>query len=268
MNHPQSPVRDRPARILIVDDDPAIRCIVAHCLEDAGYDVVARGDGVDSARIIAEHNISLAVLDIGLPGVDGLTLTRQLRVLTDVGIIILSGRDGITEKIIGLEVGADDYLAKPFEPRELLARVRSVLRRLPQTRQALAAEAPSHPASGAVRRQAIYRFSGWTLDPARRSVSDDDGRGADLTSGEFDLLEVFVEHPNRVLSRNQLMDYLHGNRAPAFDRSIDVRIRRLRQKIEVDPNSPELIKTVRHAGYMFAVAVVKDILRTPEPAAR
>lgn len=239
----------QPAHILVVDDDPGVRAIVARCLEDAGYRVTTLGDGEQSPRIVAEEGVHLAVLDIGLPGVDGLTLTRQLRVLTDIGIIILSGRDAITEKIIGLEIGADDYLAKPFEPRELLARVRSVLRRLPRpgegTRTAAAATKP------------LYRFAGWTLDAARRSVTGETGRAADLTSGEFDLLEVFAEHPNRVLSRNQLMDYLHGNRTPAFDRSIDVRVRRLRQKIEADPEDPQLIKTVRHAGYMFTAVVAK-----------
>lgn len=242
-----------PMHILVVDDDPAIRCIVTHCLEDAGYRVTAIGDGADSARIVADTDVHLAVLDIGLPGVDGLTLTRQLRVLTDIGIIILSGRDAITEKIIGLEIGADDYLAKPFEPRELLARVRSVLRRVSPPRlqsEANAAEAPQPSAP-------LYRFAGWTLDPAQRRVVSDDGRTPGLTSGEFDLLEAFVQRPNRVLSRNQLMDDLHGSQTPAFDRSIDVRIRRLRQKIEADPNSPELIKTVRHAGYMFTATVRK-----------
>ncbi len=237
------------AHILVVDDDAAVREIVSSCLEGAGYRVTALADGEQSAEIVAAERVRLAVLDIGLPGVDGLTLTRQLRVLTNIGIIILSGRDEITEKIIGLEIGADDYIAKPFEPRELLARVRSVLRRLPDPAAQAAAQSP---ATGSV-----YCFADWRLDLARRSVTSDSGESAELTSGEFDLLEVFVEHPNRVLSRNQLMDYLHGNRAPAFDRSIDVRVRRLRQKIERDANAPELIKTVRHAGYMFTAPVRK-----------
>ncbi len=249
MNQPVKQPATQPAHILVVDDDPAIRAIVAHCLEDAGYRVTTLGDGERGPRVVAEEGIHLAVLDVGLPGIDGLTLTRQLRVLTDIGIIILSGRDAITEKIIGLEVGADDYLAKPFEPRELLARVRSVLRRLPRAEHGMRSNTPAA--------RPLYRFAGWTLDLARRSVTFEDGQAADLTSGEFDLLEVFAEHPNRVLSRNQLMDYLHGNRTPAFDRSIDVRIRRLRQKIEADPNSPALIKTVRHAGYMFTAVVCR-----------
>ena len=236
-----------PAHILVVDDDPAVRAIVSHCLEAAGYRVTAVADGERGAELAAAPDVRLAVLDIGLPGIDGLSLTRELRVLTDMGIIILSGRDDTTDRIIGLEIGADDYLTKPFEPRELLARVRSVLRRLPK------GAAKEEPQADAPNR--CYRFGRWTLDPARRSVVSDTSFTADLTSGEYDLLEIFVEHPNRVLSRNQLMDYLHGAQTPAFDRSIDVRIRRLRQKIEDDPNAPELIKTVRHAGYMFTGVV-------------
>jgi DNA-binding response OmpR family regulator len=234
-----------PAHILVVDDDPAVRALVSHCLEGAGYRVSAVADGERGAELAAALDGRLAVLVVGLPGIDGLSLTRELRVLTDIGIIILSGRGETTDRIIGLEIGADDYLTKPFEPRELLARVRSVLRRLP----AQTPEKGSPPAADAPNR--LYRFGRWILDPARRSVVSDTGAAADLTSGEYDLLEIFVEHPNRVLSRNQLMDYLHGTQTPAFDRSIDVRVRRLRQKIEDDPNAPELIKTVRHAGYMF-----------------
>lgn len=237
-----------PTHILVVDDDPAVRAVVAHCLEDAGYQVTAVPDGERCTELAAVEDVRLAVLDVGLPGIDGLSLTRELRVLTDIGIIILSGRSEATDRIIGLEIGADDYLTKPFEPRELLARVRSVLRRLPVR------AAAKGPAAQMVAGP-IYRFGRWVLDPARRSVTSEAGEPATLTSGEFDLLEIFVEHPNRVLSRNQLMDYLHGTQTPAFDRSIDVRIRRLRQKIEDDPNVPKLIKTIRHAGYMFAGVV-------------
>jgi DNA-binding response OmpR family regulator len=237
-----------PAHILVVEDDPAVRAVVSHCLEDAGFRVTAVADGERGAELAAAEDVRLAVLDVGLPGIHGLTLTRELRVLTDIGIIILSGQDQATDRIVGLEIGADDYLTKPFEPRELVARVRSVLRRLPPRsgrQEAVSAQGPAP----------TYRFGHWILDPARRSVSSASGAAVDLTSGEFDLLEIFVEHPNRVLSRNQLMDYLHGAQTPAFDRSIDVRIRRLRQKIEDNANAPELIKTVRHAGYMFTGVV-------------
>ncbi len=241
------------AHILVVDDDPVVRALVSRCLEDAGYRVTALDAGDRVMATVAEQDFALAVVDLTLPGVDGLTLTRQLRARSEIGVIILSGRNEPTERIVGLEVGADDYVGKPFEPRELLARVRSVLRRRPRGDEKPATEAAGTDAS-------VYAFDRWRLDLARHELrcgerATDTESTVALTSGEFALLRVLVEHPNRVLGREQLLDYLHGNDAPAFDRSVDVRIRRLRQKIETDPANPRLIKTVRNGGYMLTATV-------------
>ncbi len=213
-------------------------------LDDAGYEVMTMGTGEGVVEKALEEHVDLVVLDLGLPGVDGLTLTRSLKERGEVGVIIISGRGETTEKIIGLEIGADDYLGKPFEPRELLARVRSVLRRL---------AAPAEPAQPA--NSGSYRFEGWQLDVLVRSLTSPDGDPIGLSSGEFSLLRAFAEHPNRVLSRDQLLDFTHGMDTPAFDRSVDVQIARLRKKIEPDAQKPTFIKTVRNAGYIFSVKV-------------
>ncbi|MDD9877178.1 MAG: response regulator transcription factor [Magnetovibrio sp.] len=229
-------------RILVVDDEPDIREIVSLMLEDAGYEAFSTGTGEGVLDLVRKEHIDLVVLDLGLPGVDGLTLTRSLKEHVDVGVVIISGRGETTEKIIGLEIGADDYLSKPFEPRELLARIRSVLRRL--------GTAPARPAASGA-----YRFEGWTLDVLARALTGPGGDPVGLSSGEFGLLKAFAEHPNEVLSRDQLLDFTHGDDTPAFDRSVDVQIARLRKKIEADAQKPNLIKTVRNAGYIFAVKV-------------
>jgi two-component system OmpR family response regulator len=220
-------------KILVVDDDEAVRDLVERCLVDSGYDVtkVDRGEGVP--EIVKEQNIDLVVLDLILPDTDGLSLTRKLKEHSDVGVVILSGRGETTEKVIGLEIGADDYLAKPFEPRELLARLRSVLRRME----------PKAPKT--VGDFSGLEFEGWKLDTSAQK----------LESPEFMLLQVLVEHPNRVLSREQLLEFTHRNYTPAFDRSVDVQIMRLRKKIEDNPQTPLLIKTVRNAGYIFTPKV-------------
>ena len=231
-------------RILVVDDEPDICEIVSLMLEDAGYKALSMGTGEGVLEKVQQEKIDLVILDLGLPGVDGLTLTRSLKEHMDVGVIIVSGRGETTEKIIGLEIGADDYMGKPFEPRELLARVRSVLRRSEKP-----AEDPMSVGSGS------YRFEGWTLDVLVRSLTSPDGEPVSLSSGEFSLLRAFAEHPNRVLSRDQLLDFTHGMDTPAFDRSVDVQIARLRKKIEPDAQKPAFIKTVRNAGYIFSVKV-------------
>lgn len=233
------------AKILVVDDDPDVRDIVERCLKDAGFRVWTAADGSKVFHTISEHGIDLAIIDVMLPDTDGLMLTRKLKEHSSIGVIILSGRGETTEKVIGLEIGADDYIGKPFEPRELLARVRSVLRRLTQT-----TEAPSVETTA-------FTFDDWLLNVTARTLTSPKGEIIELSSGEFNLLKAFVEHPNRVLSRDQLLDFTHANDTPAFDRSVDVRVGRVRKKIEVDPQNPQFIKTIRNGGYMFAATVAR-----------
>jgi len=233
------------AKILIIDDDPDVRDIVERCLTDAGYQVWLLEDGSKVFDTISENDIDLAIVDLVLPDTDGLMLTRRIKEHSNIGVIILSGRGDTTEKIIGLEVGADDYLSKPFEPRELLARVRSVLRRIGQ-------ETPE----GTIE-VTVFTFDDWRLDVTARTLTSPKGEPVELSSGEFNLLKAFVEHPNRVLSRDQLLDYTHANDTPAFDRSVDVRVGRVRKKIEIDPQNPNFIKTIRNGGYMFAAKIAR-----------
>jgi len=232
-----------PNKILVVDDEPDICTIVEFALSGAGYEVITHGRGDGVVEIVKDQKIDLVVLDLGLPGIDGLTLTRTLKEHMDVGVIIVSGRGEATEKVIGLEIGADDYMAKPFEPRELLARVRSVLRRMEKSEDSDENEI------------SIFQFEGWKLDVMVRLVTSPSNDPVSMSSGEFNLLRAFVEHPNRVLSRDRLLDFTHDTDAPAFDRSVDVQIARLRKKIEPDPQQPSFIKTVRNAGYIFAAKV-------------
>ena len=229
------------AKILIVDDDPDVRDIVERCLKDAGYKVWVFADGNGVFEAVDEQGIDLAVIDLVLPDMDGLLLARKLKEHSSVRVIILSGRGETIEKIIGLEVGADDYLAKPFEPLELLARVRSVLRRLGQ---------PASDTTG-------FSFEDWRLDVTAWTLVSPKGETIELSSGEFNLLRAFVEHPNRVLSRDQLLGFTHGNDTPAFDRSVDVIVNRVRKKIESDPQNPQFIKTIRNDGYMFTAKVTR-----------
>ena len=236
--------------ILVVDDDPGICEVVREWLVETGYNVTTMEQGQGVIEAVAEQDIDLVILDLGLPDVDGLTLMQHLKSRFEVGLIILSGRGETSEKIVGLEVGADDYLGKPFEPRELLARVRSVLRRLQST-------APPVPVDAGPGTEAVegYAFDRWQLNTGTLELIGQDGERVSLTSGEIVLLQVLVERPNRILSRDQLMDLIHDNDAPAFDRSIDTKIARLRKSIERDPRHPELIKTVRNRGYILAAKV-------------
>jgi two-component system OmpR family response regulator len=230
--------------LLVVDDDRLLLDTVGSFLTDAGYHVTKAEDGQQALSTFAKQKFDLVIADLKLPGSDGLTMIRALRKISDVGIVILSGLGETTDRIIGLEVGADDYLAKPFELRELLARVRSVLRRM---------DARTTPVSS---ESQFYVFGGWKMDVTSRKLTSPEGQVVDLTSGEFNLLQAFVQHPNRVLSRNQLLDCMYHNYTPAFERAVDVQLGRLRRKIEKDPKKPQLIKTIRGAGYMFSPKVV------------
>lgn len=242
---PNDPAAGAPQpHILVVDDDQRIRSMLASFLRDHGLRVSQAGDGRQMFTVLEAARIDTVVLDVMMPGEDGISLCRRLRSESTVPIILLTAVSGETDRIVGLEVGADDYVTKPFNPRELLARIRAVLRRV-----AMLSAGPRES------RQAIYRFNGWRLDPTRRTLHSPGGALTDLTSGEFDLLAAFAEHPQRVLTRDQLLDLARGRSAAGFDRSIDVQISRLRRKIEDNPQDPSLIKTVRNEGYYFAADV-------------
>lgn len=230
-------------RIVIVEDDPDIRRMVVDYLSAQQFAAVGVGDGPAMRRVLAEGLADLVILDLNLPGESGLTLIEELRRDSAVPVIVLTGSGEVVDKVVGLEMGADDYVTKPFELRELLARVRSVLRRA----------APQVVGE----RGGTYVFADWRLNPTTRSLVSPEGAPIDLTTTEFNLLAVFVDNANKVLSRDRLLDLVHGRSAGPFDRSIDVQVGRLRRKIETDPKSPQLIKTVRGAGYLFAAKVAR-----------
>ena len=225
--------------LLIVDDDLEIRELLQDYLQRNGYRVSVVEDGTGMWRTLEHQRIDLIVLDLMLPGDDGLTLCRQLRASSDLPVIMLTALGDDTERIIGLEMGADDYLAKPFNPRELLARIRGVLRR----------------SGGDVSDSETVRFAEWTMDRTARHLVSPEGVVVNLSTGEYRLLEAFVEHPNRVLSRDQLMDIVQGRDWGPFDRSIDVQVSRLRRRLNDDARESALIKTVRGEGYVFTAKV-------------
>ena len=216
-------------------------------LQKNGYRTTAVGDARTAREALARARIDLIVLDLMLPGEDGLTLCRNLRARSDIPIIMVTARGEETDRIVGLEMGADDYLPKPFNPRELLARIKGVLRRT----QTLPANLQPEPAR-------TIRFAGWTLDIATRNLTAHDGTVVALSGAEYKLLRVFLDHPNRVLSRDMLMDLTAGREAEAFDRSIDVQVSRLRQRLEDDAREAEIIKTIRGEGYVLAAHVEMD----------
>jgi DNA-binding response OmpR family regulator len=226
-------------RILVVDDDPDLRWMVEKYLSKHEFVVTLAEDGEQMREVLERQEFDLAILDINLPGEDGLSLARYLRANYQIGIIMLSAAAEVFDRIVGLEMGADDYVTKPFEPRELLARVKSVLRRV----------------QGMLEREAELdsrvKFGEFTLDLEAHQLLDEKDESISLTSMEFDLLKAFAENPNKVLDRDQLLSLSHNRDWDPFDRSIDIRITRLRRKIEVEPSKPQVIKTVRGAGYIF-----------------
>ena len=234
------------ATIVVVDDDPDICELLEDYLGDQGYTVVTVPAADAFRKALTEHKPDVVLLDVGLPGEDGLSLARHVREHLDVGIIMVSGAGETVDRIIGLEIGADDYLAKPFDPRELHARLKSVLRRYRQ-RPGQAAAEPDRE-GGATRR---VPFGVGMLDMERRQLLDADGREIPITAMEFELLKVFATRPNRPLSRDQLLTLTQNREWDPYDRSIDIRIARLRRKIEPEPDKPVFLKTVRGMGYMF-----------------
>jgi two-component system phosphate regulon response regulator OmpR len=228
---------NRPDRVLVVDDDPELRKLLSAYLTDVGYAVDLAADGEQMRRAIERATPDVIVMDLMLPGTDGLALTREVRAASNVPILMLSARGEEIDRVVGLEVGADDYLAKPFSPRELLARLRALLRR---SQPAAPAPAPKSLAFGPFR-----------LDPdAHRLLRN--GVEVELSTADFELLKVFVERPGRVLSRDVLLDLLKGYERDPFDRTVDNRVARLRRRIEPDPANPVFIRTVRGEGYLFS----------------
>jgi two-component system OmpR family response regulator len=233
--------------VLIVDDDREIRDLLAEYLDGQGYRAHACADGASMWRQLAETRIDLIVLDITLRGEDGLSLCRRLRADSRVPIIMLTARSEPVDRILGLEMGADDYLSKPFEPRELLARIRSVLRRVHALPAGLEPEEAKR-----------FRFAGWTFDLTARQLLSPRGVVVSLSGAEFRLLKAFLEHPNRVLSRDRLLNLTQGRDAELFDRSVDLQISRLRQKLDEDARAPNILKTVRSEGYVLATSVTLE----------
>lgn len=235
---------DRRSSILIVDDDPEILMLVSRYLEKEGFRVDTASDTQEAGRMLAVGRFDLVVLDLMMPGEDGLSFARSLRASSDIPILMLTSKIDVIDRVVGLEVGADDYMTKPFDLRELLARVRSLLRR---SHQALKDE----QAAPALK----ICFAGWQLDLSAHQLTSPTGEKVHLTTYEFRLLAAFVERPKRVLTRDQILDAVADRASYPYDRSIDVLVSKLRHKIEDEPGDPVLIKTVRGEGYMFAVSV-------------
>jgi len=233
-------VTNQGTTLLVVDDDAELRELTQAYLAQQGYQVVTAADGQAMDRVLAERNIDLVILDLMLPGEDGLSIAKRLKGEMGLPIIMVSAQGEDVDRIVGLEIGADDYIAKPFNPRELLARIRAVLRRV----------AAASESAGAGETSGSVRFGEFELDLNAHRLSKQ-GQSVPLTSGEFDLLSILVKHPNRVLDRDRILDLLTGAERSPFDRSIDVRVTRLRSKIEKDPATPIYIKTIWGKGYMF-----------------
>ncbi|NOZ42746.1 MAG: response regulator [Alphaproteobacteria bacterium] len=234
--------------ILVVDDDREIRDLTARYLSRHGLRVRCAEDGREMRRILDDWSIDLIILDLMLPGEDGLTLCRSLRATSKIPIIMVTAMGEEIDRIVGLEMGADDYVAKPFNPRELLARIKAVLRRA----ENISASSPDDSDQ-----PGLHIFEGWRLDLDSRELMSPQDVLVSLSAGEYDLLAAFVTHPQRLLTRDQLLDLARGREAQPFDRAIDVQVSRLRRKIEHDPATPLLIKTVRSGGYIFTPKVTR-----------
>jgi two-component system, OmpR family, response regulator len=238
------------ARVIVVDDEPDLRSMIVEYLGKQGFGVRAAADGRELDAYLAADFPDILILDVNMPGEDGFAIARRLRAKSAVPILMLTAADDIVDRVVGLEIGADDYLTKPFDPRELLARIRALLRRAVAPAAASAAEAPL-TASAAGDPGSKVRFGRLLLDLDARRLVQSDGTEWALTTTEFNLLAAFARHPNRVLSREQLLDLAQSRGDDVFDRSIDVRIARIRRKVEPDPERPQTIKTVRGLGYIF-----------------
>jgi len=235
------------AHILLVEDDAEMRTLLARFLRQNGYRITGVGDGRHARETLSHAAVDLVLLDVMLPGQSGMDVLRGLRAQSRVPVIMLTARGDEADRVLGLELGADDYLPKPFSRPELLARIGAVLRR-----------AQGDAASNATgRRGDRIQFAGWVIDTRRHELTAPDGSIVDLSSGEYDLLLAFCEHPQRVLTREQLLDLARGRATSSIDRSVDVMVSRLRRKLELTEDSPPVIKTVRHAGYLFAPVVTR-----------
>jgi two-component system OmpR family response regulator len=240
-------VKPSPSHILIVEDDAKVRLLLRRCFEGEGFRVSEAGSGAEAIERLGAGTFDLVTLDLQLPDGDGFAVGREIRSRSAVPIIMVTGKGDTIDRVVGLELGADDYITKPFQLREVVARVRAVLRRTTGVPRAPTASAPG--------RDAALAFEGWVLDLPKRELRSAGGAACDLTTSEFDLLKVFATHANRVLSRDQIMDLLRGHDWTPTDRSIDNLVMRLRRKIEPDPERPRLIKSVRGVGYCFAATV-------------
>lgn len=240
--------------IAVLDDEVDITQLLANYLQSHGFRVTQLHDGPSLMMLMGSDPADLVLLDLGLPGEDGFSIARRMRENWRCGLVILTGRGDAVDKVVGLEVGADDYVTKPFDLRELVARVKAVLRRLAPEEGPVAAAVPSAPSAAASDQ---LRFAGWQLDLGARSLANPQGQSVPLTGGEFDLLRAFARHPGRVLSRDFLLEQTRGREGAPFDRTIDVQVGRLRKKIEADPDDPQIIKSVRGAGYILVPPVTQ-----------
>ncbi|MDP4573979.1 response regulator [Qipengyuania sp. G39] len=233
-----------PTTILLVDDEPGLREPLAEYLSGQGFSVLEAESAAAARTALGETTPDLVLLDIMMPGEDGLSLCRHLVETRDLPVILLTARGEATDRIVGLEIGADDYVTKPFEPRELVARIRSVLRR-------------TERAPVLQDEELVYRFDGWTLDPLKRKLVDPDGATVPISTAEFRMLRAFCDHPRQVLDRDRLLDMVQGREAQLFDRAVDNQVSRLRRKIEADSRNPQLIQTVRGGGYRLSADVTR-----------